>query len=62
MTFDPSVWAWPQWTLFILMIVRLGINAAVHGQPRKEEKHNAFIVFFNAALVLFILICGGFYG
>ncbi len=67
MTFDPSTWAWPQWTLFIIMILRLAIAAGLNGKPKvdkdgKPETYSFPIAFVGSAVALFILICGGFYG
>jgi asparagine N-glycosylation enzyme membrane subunit Stt3 len=61
MTFDVAAWAWPQWTVFILMLVALAAGSVLHGKD-KDGRHNAFVTWFTAALYLFLLTAGGFYG
>jgi hypothetical protein len=51
----------PQIILLTLLGIRLLINAHMHGRPRTGD-HNFFITVFDAALMLWILIAGGFFG
>ena len=60
MNISMAVWGWPQWTLFVLMIISLFAAAALHGKPREGE-YNAFLGWFKAGLIFFVLVCGGFY-
>jgi hypothetical protein len=63
-------WLWPQWAFVWLMFITFTAAAIVHGKPRmittgenkgEPEKYNAFLVLARVVLLLFILICGGFF-
>jgi len=63
-------WLWPQWTMAIIIIVRLIIFSSAHGKERVEttgerkgrpQRYSAFAAFINAGLLISILICGGFF-
>jgi hypothetical protein len=51
----------PQIILLTLLGIRLLANAHMHGKDR-TGKHNFFIAIFDVALMLWILIAGGFFG
>lgn len=44
-----------------LYCLSLGIHAARHGQPR-EDKYNFWSTLLSAAITMFILFKGGFFG
>ena len=52
-------WGWPQWTIVLLTVLNLAVFSFSHGEPRKP--YNAFVGFLDAAVMLFILIAGGFF-
>jgi len=51
---------WPQWTILVLILLRLLIYGAKHGQSLtvKIKINNCL---FNTAILLTILYCGGFF-
>lgn len=57
--FDPSHWAWPQWTMAVMLFLGLVISAGKHGEPR--EPYNGFIAMVSFGLAVFILSFGGFF-
>lgn len=61
--FNPEVWSRPQWTALILMALRFGSTAVLHGKPKSKEieKWNGFAALFAFSLWTFLLIFGGFY-
>lgn len=59
MSIDTSGWGWAQWTLLGLLLFELIVKAAKHGEPRAD--YNGFVAFLDAALLLFVLIAGGFF-
>jgi hypothetical protein len=66
MNIDTGGWGWPQWTVLILMFLSLGVHASLHNKPKLDEdgnpqKYNGFIALTRFALLLFLLIAGGFY-
>lgn len=66
MNIDTSGWGWPQWTVLILLFLQLALTAGQHGKPRLDpngdpEKYNGFIALTRFAMLLFLLIAGGFY-
>ena len=50
----------PQIILLLLLGLRLLINAHKHGQPRKED-YNVFFTMIDVALLIWILVAGGFF-
>jgi len=52
-------WHWPQWALFIIMVIELGIQCAENGNPRAHW--SGFRGIFNFVFLLFILYEGGFF-
>lgn len=58
-------WGWPQWVLLILMFLSLVYHCARHGEERKDkgepEKFSGFVAMTRFALMMFILIAGGFF-
>jgi hypothetical protein len=70
MIIETASWGWPQWTLLILMFLGFIYHAGQHGNERLEtagvrkgqpERYNAFMKLASSALLLFILIAGGFF-
>ena len=68
--FDTSVWAWPQWTILVLLFLGFLITASQHGRPRvqlsgpdkgKPEEYNGFTSIARFALWMFVLVAGGFF-
>lgn len=59
--FDPSVWGWPQWTYFVLMVLTLAGRVVLHGKSRDGEKWNGLSGLFNFSLAMFLLVFGGFF-
>ncbi|MDX5984683.1 hypothetical protein [Sphingomonas echinoides] len=57
--FDPSHWAWPQWTMAIMLFLWLLVSASSHGKPR--EPYNGFTAIVRFALSVFLLSYGGFF-
>ena len=51
----------PQIILLVLVGIRLLVNANKHGLPR-EDKYNVFFTMIDVALLIWILIAGGFFG
>lgn len=51
----------PQIILLVLLGLQLLITAHRHGQPR-QDTYNIFIRLIDTAIVLWILIAGGFFG
>ena len=54
-----ETWHWPQWTWLILAFLTLLAHAANHGNERPA--YNFPVALLNLALVLFLLIAGGFF-
>jgi hypothetical protein len=50
---------WPQFTYIALILLGLGVCIAKHGQPRGP--HNLVTDLISTALVLWLLIAGGFF-
>jgi hypothetical protein len=51
----------PQIILLTLMGISLLLNAYKHGQPR-TDKYNVFFKLIDAAILIWILTAGGFFG
>lgn len=49
---------WPQWLYLVLMFIGIICVAYSHGKPRKE---NIFVHLIAVAIVMTILIFGGFF-
>jgi uncharacterized paraquat-inducible protein A len=56
---DTSGWGWPQWAMLVLFALDIGVRCVQHGKPR--EDYNGFAALIDGAIVLFILIAGGFF-
>lgn len=59
--FDMSVWSWPQWTFAITYVVTIVTAPFLHGQRRTGE-HSFPVSITMAAIGIFILTAGGFFG
>ncbi len=59
--FNPSVWAWPQWTIFIYILFCLGVGIAQHGKTSKTSPRGFFIGVGVAIAKLVVLTIGGFF-
>jgi hypothetical protein len=51
---------WPQYAYLALTFLGLGISIAKHGEPRSP--HNFGHDVIATALILWLLIAGGFFG
>lgn len=51
----------PQIILLVLLGLRLLITANKHGQQR-EDKYNVFFALLDVAILIWILVAGGFFG
>lgn len=51
----------PQIILLTLLGLQLLLTAYYHGKPR-DGKHNIFVRLIDSAILLWILIAGGFFG
>ena len=51
---------WPQITVIVIMAINLGINLVMHGKPKKED-YNFFKECINDAILIVLLIYGGFW-
>lgn len=51
----------PQIILLVLLGLQLLLTAHLHGQPR-DSKHNIFVRLIDSAILLWILVAGGFFG
>ena len=51
----------PQIILLSLLGLQLLLTAYLHGKPR-DGKHNIFFKLIDAAILIWILIAGGFFG
>jgi len=52
-------WGWPQWVFIAIILLGIGLSAALSG---KEKKHSSFGVALVAKIIqTIILVCGGFY-
>lgn len=65
-----ATWGWPQWTLLAVLILSLLYHCHRHGDPRVEtqgerkgqpERFNGFVALTRFALLMFVLIAGGFF-
>jgi hypothetical protein len=65
-----ATWLWPQWTMFVWLLLHFIIRANYHGTvrkhlsgPKKGEpvEANGFTTASRIFLLVFILICGGFF-
>lgn len=54
-----ETWNWPQWTLLILYFLSMLGHAISHGKPRADYSFPTAVMSF--ALVMFVLIAGGFF-
>jgi hypothetical protein len=63
-------WHWPQWVLLVMILLQVIIQTKRHGQPKLEEVgprkgevelYNGFNAIVRAAILIAILICGGFF-
>lgn len=54
-------WQWPQWVAAAWMILKLCLGAVMHGKPRTEQNISFPISLVQCALILFLLIPGGFF-
>lgn len=54
-----QAWAWPQWTVLILMFLALSSEAVSHGKTKHDYSFPVGVVRF--CMWMFILICGGFF-
>lgn len=71
MSYDfTTTWHWPQRAFVFWLFAGMMMAANNHGKERREtsgpnkgevEKHNAFVVMMRCALIVFFLICGGFF-
>lgn len=59
--FDMSVWSWPQWVFFWLYVLNIVLAMVNHGAPRTGEHSLPWSVSM-AAIGVFILTAGGFFG
>jgi hypothetical protein len=60
-------WAWPQYLEISLMFLSLIYVAGKNGKPRLEtdgspERYSFPMKLVNVALMIFILVFGGFFG
>ena len=51
-------WLWPQWVMVALLFMTLILKAYLHGKPSVQ---NGFYAMLDAAILIFVLICGGFF-
>jgi len=70
MIIETANWGWPQWAYLTLIFLSFALVATAHGRDRLEttgdrkgepQRYNAFEKLGSSALVLFILIAGGFF-
>lgn len=63
-------WGWPQWTIVAWLFLRWSLQTAKHGEERlvehgerkgKPQRYSGFEVLSTTAMLLFILIAGGFF-
>ncbi|WEK05743.1 MAG: hypothetical protein P0Y65_05670 [Candidatus Devosia phytovorans] len=59
--FDMSVWSWPQWTFAIIYVFSVVSAAFLHGD-RRTGHHSFPVSITMAALGVFVLTAGGFFG
>lgn len=53
---------WPQIIWFCLVLIGIGVNAALHGKTKRVEKYNFFGSVIGAVIVGAFLYWGGFFG
>lgn len=58
MNIDTTFWHWPQYTLLVLLVLRMAVAMSRHGKPVKVD---AWTILFHTVIILFVLVCGGFY-
>ena len=51
----------PQIILLSLLGLQLLLTAYLHGKP-KDGKHNIFVRLIDGAILIWILVAGGFFG
>jgi hypothetical protein len=66
MSIDTALWAWPQFTVLIILFLSLIINAQKHGKLNVDKEGNPDKVNFFTSITkvifwLFVLIAGGFF-
>lgn len=54
------VMGWPQWTYVALIGFNICVTAIKHGKPQGDYDVRAALA--GAALTVFLLVCGGFFG
>lgn len=63
-------WHWPQWTFVSILLIGLIMSAAQHGDDKvysagpgkgNPVKYNGFIALIKFAVIIAILVCGGFF-
>lgn len=54
-------WAWPQWTVAILMCIHVSVVASLDGQP-KRDKWSFAESLVSQAFTAWLLWAGGFWG
>ncbi|TCK39666.1 hypothetical protein B0G84_5006 [Paraburkholderia sp. BL8N3] len=54
------IFHWPQIVMTVLIAMNLGLSLAMYGKPRRL--YSAWWSLFDAALLVWILVSGGFFG
>jgi len=60
LTINYAAWDWPQWTILVLLILEIITSIVYLGQPKKGT-YSIGNALFNVAILLFVLVSGGFF-
>ena len=52
-------WGWPQWVFVVILLLGIGVSAALSGKEKTRGSFGASLV--GKIVQTIILVCGGFY-